>query len=61
MKIDELKDIINTAKASVENKKLLFGCKSAAAETFIPEMLLSDNRFELNYLAGMSVPLSKLL
>lgn len=54
---EELKDILNTAKASVNNKKLLFGCESAAAQSFIPEMLLSDNRFELNYLAGMSVPL----
>lgn len=54
---EELINILNTAKASVDNKKLLFGCESAAAQSFIPEMLLSDNRFELNYLAGMSVPL----
>lgn len=54
---EALKNILNTAKASVDNKKLIFGCESAAAQAFIPEMLLSDNRFELNYLAGMSVPL----
>ena len=36
---------------------MLFGCESAAAEPFIGNLLFSDNRFELNYLAGRPVPL----
>lgn len=38
-------------------KGMLFGCESAAAEPFIGNMLLSDNRFELNYMSGKPVPL----
>ncbi|MBE6586290.1 MAG: hypothetical protein E7645_07190 [Ruminococcaceae bacterium] len=36
---------------------MLFGCESAAAEPFIGNLLLSDNRFELNYMFGTPVPL----
>ncbi len=36
---------------------MLFGCESAAAEPFIPNLLMSDNRFELNYPFGTPVPL----
>ena len=36
---------------------MLFGCESAAAEPFIPNLLMSDNRFELNYIYGKPVPL----
>ena len=36
---------------------MLFGCESAAAEPFIPNLLMSDNRFELNYCYGKPVPL----
>ncbi|MCQ2448599.1 MAG: DUF6259 domain-containing protein [Clostridia bacterium] len=53
----ELKKIIQKIKQTVTNKELLLGCESAAAETFIPEFMLSDNRFELNYLFGLPVPL----
>ena len=35
----------------------LFGCESAAAEPFIPNLLFSDNRFELNWTFGQPVPL----
>ena len=35
----------------------LFGCESASAEPFIPSLLFSDNRFELNYKIGSPVPL----
>lgn len=35
---------------------MLFGCESAAAEPFIPNLLMSDNRFELNYPYGTPVP-----
>lgn len=37
--------------------KMLFGCESAAAEPFIGNLLMSDNRFELNYPFGTVVPL----
>lgn len=36
---------------------MLFGCESAAAEPFIPNLLMSDNRFELNLGFGKAVPL----
>ena len=36
---------------------MLFGCESAAAEPFIGNLLMSDNRFELNYPFGKPVPL----
>ncbi|MBQ7226018.1 MAG: hypothetical protein IJX02_05390 [Clostridia bacterium] len=36
---------------------MLFGCESAAAEPFIGNLLMSDNRFELNYPYGTVVPL----
>lgn len=36
---------------------MLFGCESAASEPFIGNLLMSDNRFELNYPFGKVVPL----
>ena len=36
---------------------MLFGCESAAAEPFIGNLLMSDNRFELNYAYGTPVPI----
>ena len=38
-------------------KKTLFGCESAAAEPFIPGLLFSDNRYNLNYFVGTPIPL----
>ncbi|MBQ8145904.1 MAG: hypothetical protein IJ039_03900 [Clostridia bacterium] len=35
---------------------MLFGCESAASEPFIGNLLMSDNRFELNYAFGVPVP-----
>ena len=35
---------------------MLFGCESAASEPFIGNLLMSDNRFELNYPYGTPVP-----
>lgn len=35
---------------------MLFGCESAASEPFIGNLLMSDNRFELNYPFGKPVP-----
>ena len=40
-----------------EAPAMLFGCESAAAEPFIGNLRLSDNRFELNYHMGDAVPL----
>ena len=36
---------------------MLLGCESAAAEPFMGNLLMSDNRFELNYHIGTPVPL----
>ncbi len=36
--------------------KMILGCESAAAEPFIGNLLLSDNRYELNYFIGRPVP-----
>ena len=36
---------------------MIFGCESAAAEPFIGNLLMSDNRYELNYPYGTPVPL----
>lgn len=35
----------------------LLGCESAAAEPYLGTLLLSDNRYELNYFTGRAVPL----
>ncbi len=53
----ELRDIMKRIRNTVKNEKLLFGCESAAAEAFIPDLLFSDNRYGLNMLFGMPVPL----
>ncbi len=52
-----VKDILQTIKNEIKNNDMLFGCESAAAEVFIPELLYSDNRFELNFFIGEAVPL----
>lgn len=54
---DAVIDILRSIKKEISNKKMLFGCESAAAEVFIPELLYSDNRFELNCFIGEAVPL----
>lgn len=53
----EARDMLKRAKAASKNDKLLLGCESAAAEAFIPELLFSDNRFELDFMFGLPVPL----
>jgi hypothetical protein len=40
-----------------DNPNMIFGCESTAAEPFIGNLLMSDNRFELNYPFGDVVPL----
>lgn len=37
--------------------KMILGCESAASEPFIGNLLLSDNRYEINYFIGTPVPL----
>lgn len=39
-----------------ETGRVLLGCESAAAESYIPYLLFSDNRYHLNYAAGRPVP-----
>ncbi|HIS68783.1 MAG TPA: hypothetical protein IAA58_05385 [Candidatus Gallacutalibacter stercoravium] len=53
--VEEEKELLQNMNA--QGNGVLFGCESAAAEPFIPNLLLSDNRFELNYHGGMPVPL----
>ena len=40
-----------------DSGKVLFGCESAAAESYIPYLLFSDNRYNLCYHIGKPVPL----
>ncbi len=39
----------------------LLGCESAAAEPYLGNLALSDNRYELNYVYGRAVPLHSFL
>ena len=57
--IRAMKKLIEGFRTVAEHhgKKVLFGCESAAGESFIPNLLLSDNRFNLNYFMGRPVPL----
>ena len=41
---------------NIKAGNMLFGCESGAAEPFIGNLLMSDNRFELNYPYGTPVP-----
>ena len=52
--VDAVKQLLQTASKNTTN--VLFGCESAAAESYIPELLFSDNRFILNYRVGSPVP-----
>ena len=53
-RIEAEKRLLREAKAS--HAKLLLGCESAAAESYIPELSFSDNRFELGYSLGKPIP-----
>ncbi len=50
-----MQELLSEWNSSAPN--MLFGCESAAAEPFIGNLLMSDNRFELNYPFGTPVPL----
>ncbi len=52
----EIDETISTLN-SIDNKKAIFGCESAAGEPFIPYLLFSDNRFILNYYIGEPFPI----
>lgn len=54
--VEHMIDFLKKLKATV-GKNVLLGCESAAAESYIPYMNLSDNRFNLNGYVGKFVPL----
>ena len=53
--VGAVKKLLN--KVGTYGEKVLFGCESAAAETYIPQLLFSDNRYNLCYTVGQPVPL----
>lgn len=55
---DAMKRLLNAVgQYTHENgRRILLGCESAAAEPFIPYLLFSDNRYELGFFIGRSVP-----
>ena len=54
--VSHMTDFLKKLKKTVGDKVLL-GCESAAAESYIPYMNLSDNRFNLNGYSGKFVPI----
>ena len=54
--VEHMTDFLKKLKATV-GKNVLLGCESAAAESYIPYMNLSDNRFNLNGYVGKFIPL----
>lgn len=53
--VDAVKNLLD--KAEKDTGKVLFGCESAAAEAYIPQLLFSDNRYNLCYTVGEPVPM----
>lgn len=54
--VEHMTDFLKKLKAIVGDN-ILLGCESAAAESYIPYMNLSDNRFNLNGYVGKFIPL----
>lgn len=54
--VSHMVDFLKKLKAIV-GEKVLLGCESAAAESYIPYMNLSDNRFNLNGYSGKFIPM----
>lgn len=56
--VDAMKSILTGIlhAANQDGRKILFGCESAAAETYIPYLLFSDNRYNICYQFGKPVP-----
>ncbi len=52
--VDAMKRLLKKVKERAPDT--LLGCESAAAESYIPYLAFSDNRFNLNYLLGRQVP-----
>lgn len=57
--VESMKKLLKEAEESTlgQDKQVVLGCEAAAAEAYIPQLLLNDNRFELNYGFGSPVPL----
>ena len=54
--VEHMTDFLKKLKAAV-GENILLGCESAAAESYIPYMNLSDNRFNLNGYVGKFIPM----
>ena len=52
--VDAVRKLLAEVEKDEEN--VLFGCESAAAESYISYLQFSDNRYNLNYNIGMPVP-----
>lgn len=53
--VTAVRELLKKAEENVG--KVLFGCESAAAQAYIPQLLFSDNRYNLCYTIGEPVPL----
>ena len=56
---EQMVDLLERLKkyTHADGRKVLLGCESAAAETYIPYLLFSDNRFNITYrFGGYPVP-----
>lgn len=53
--VDAMRKLL--AEVTGDAEKLVLGCESAAAESYIPQLLFSDKRYNLCYNIGMPVPL----
>lgn len=54
--IESMKKLLSQMHKTL-GEKVVLGCESAAAETYIPYLRLSDNRFNLNLHCARAVPL----
>lgn len=52
---DAVKKLLEEVSKNTDGN-ILLGCESAAAESYIPYLLFSDNRYNLNYSIGEPVP-----
>lgn len=52
--VDAMKHLLEEATKDADG--VLFGCESAAAQSYIPYLLFSDNRGNLNYFLGEHAP-----
>lgn len=53
--VDAVKNMLKVAQENAG--QTLFGCESAAAQSYIPYLLFSDNRFNISYYIGRPVPM----